>query len=137
MKNAYALILGVTLLSSGCRNPPHTHLATAIRVVDYEGSPVKNAYAHFSYDVPYTIIYLDAGPTDEHGYAQIPHPYKITPKSRVSVTSEHSSASLNFINLGFVTNGLLNLTIPSDSQTVPTGNSIELPSIYISKESQK
>ena len=138
MKSSCALILLIVLLANGCSSPSrHTYSANAIRVVDYSGMPIKNAYAHFSYDVPYTIAYLEAGPTDEQGYAQIPSPYHITEKSRVTVRSEESSASLNYRNLGFVMNGLLNLTIPRASSDLSAEGSINLPSIYISKESEK
>ena len=134
MKSSYALILLVALLG-GCSSS--THSANSIRVIDSDGIPIKNAFAHFSYDVPYTIAYLDAGPTDGLGYAKMPYPYKITRKSRVTVTSENGSASLDSLNLGFIMNGLLTLTVPRENPAMSTGSSIKLPSVYISKEAQK
>jgi len=134
MKSACALILFVVFLC-GCSSS--TRSVNSIRVVDYNGLPVKNAHAYFSYDVPYTIAYLEAGPTDEHGYARISYPYKITQKSRITVTSENSSASLNFFNLGFMANGLLTLTIPKENQEMSGDGSLRLPNVYISKETQK
>ena len=134
MKSAYALILFVALLC-GCSSS--TRSINLIRVVDYNGLPVKNAHAHFSYDVPYTIAYLEAGPTDEQGYAKIPHPYEITQKSRITVTSENSSISLDLLNLGFIMNGLLTLAIPKENQEMSSGSSIKLPSVYISKDMQQ
>ena len=131
MKIVYALLL-LSVVVCGCSSTNQS--ATAIRIMDYHGIPVKNARAHFSYNVPYTIAYLDAGPTDAQGFARLPSPYKITPKSLVTVTTGSASACLDYLNLGFLMNGVLTLTIPPNTGSDDTPNSIHAPSIYLSKE---
>ena len=134
MKNIGITVLGVALLT-GCASYPS---AKAVRVLDENGAPIENAEIRLTYAGPYTVPIWTAGPTDKNGYTKLSSPYKIRQSSDASVITKYEITGFDYQRFGLVRDGVLTLSTWRGYRTkTPEGggsDSLELPSIYLSKE---